>query len=65
MERRGSPFIIVVAVGMIAALLYPVFMQFEIARRSRGLIANGFGIVVAVMCGLAIFYVVRRVFFSK
>jgi len=62
-SRGAKPFVVVIAIGMIAALLYPPYRMFVVTPESRRLVANGFGVLVAAMAAYALFHAVRAVFF--
>jgi uncharacterized membrane protein YeaQ/YmgE (transglycosylase-associated protein family) len=50
---------IVIALGVIAAMLFPVFQIFVNTERSRRITGNAFGFVVVVMGALAVYSIVR------
>lgn len=58
-RRPVSPVMIVVALGVIASMLYPFIQIFLTTERSRHLAAQGFGFVVVTMAGLALFHLAR------
>ncbi len=59
-ERRPvSPLMIIIALGMIAALLFPFYQMFVNTERSRQVAGNVFGFVVATMVVLAVYSVLR------
>ncbi len=58
-RRPVSPVIVVIALGMIAAMLYPFLQVFLTTDRSRHLAAQGFGFVVVTMVALALFNLAR------
>ena len=58
-RRAVSPVMIVIALGVIAAMLYPFIQIFLTTERSRHLAAQGFGFVVVTMIGLALYNLAR------
>ena len=59
-ERRPvSPLMIIIALGMIAALLFPFYQMFVNTERSRQVAGNAFGFVVVTMGVLAVYSVLR------
>jgi hypothetical protein len=58
-RRPVSPVMIVIAVGVIAAMLFPFYQMFVNTERSRRIAGNAFGFVVVVMGALAAYSIVR------
>ena len=59
-ERRPvSPLMIIIALGVIAAMLFPIYQLFINTERSRQVAGNTFGFVVATMGVLAVYSVLR------
>jgi len=58
-RRPVSPVMVVIALGVIAAMLYPFYQMFMETERSRRIAGQAFGFVVVVMGLLAVYSIVR------
>ncbi len=58
-RRPVSPAVIVITLGVIASMLYPVLQVFLTTQSSRLLVAKAFSFVLVVMGALALFQIAR------
>lgn len=58
-RRPISPVMVVIALGVIAAILFPFYQMFTVTERSRRLAGQGFGFVIVVMAALALYSIAR------
>jgi hypothetical protein len=59
-ERRPvSPLMIIIALGVIASMLFPIYQLINNTERSRQVAGKAFGFVVVTMGVLAVYSVLR------
>lgn len=58
-RRPLSPVMIIIALGVISAMLFPFYQMFAVTEKSRRLAGQGFGFVIVVMAALALYSVAR------